>query len=219
MATTLLIARRVHELFPGSVEVIIITPQQCDAAAFGSGIRVIAAAAKGVYAAYTTGLRHAKGDYVWFLGDDDFPLDCASSLSELLKEGSADVIACPVIFSSGRVYKPSRYRLTLLLRNWCQQGIVYKRATLLCYRFFNRFPVQADHYVNVLLRAQPGVKIVYPGCPVCVFGVNGLSSRLRDERFRKVRKLLARRTLGFPQLAVFGSIVWCRAIVRRMFGW
>jgi glycosyltransferase involved in cell wall biosynthesis len=189
------------------------------AAASAAGcVRVIADTGGGVYAAYTRGLKAATGDYVWLMGDDDFPLDAAARLSPLIEKGDSDLIIAPVIYSTGRLYRPVSSPFFLMFRNWCQQGVIYRRSALLRHRMFRRLKTQADHYINILLYSDTSLKKHFFSEPVCVFGAHGISSRHRDLRFRALRPLLARRTLGMPGFLLFQLIANGRSFVRRLTG-
>jgi glycosyltransferase involved in cell wall biosynthesis len=210
VGTARCLAERFRELFCDlELEIIVVTPAKIGLPQDTSAcnVRFVRDTGGGVYAAYSEGLRHALGDYVWLIGDDDYPLDSSAGLALLLRAGEADVIVAPTVFSSGRVYRPHKNKLLLLFFNWCQQGVIYRRAALAKFRFFRRLRVQADHYVNVLMRADHGVRKVYVDVPICVFGVGGLSSRQKDLAFRALRPMLARRTLGCLGYLLFESIV------------
>jgi len=201
------LALRFRELFPAlAIEVVVVTPHPTDALS-EPGIRLVEDRGGGVYAAYTLGLKQARGDYVWLVGDDDYPLDTAARLTPLLLAREADLIVAPVIFSTGRVYRPYRSKLLLLFFNWCQQGVLYRRTALVKRPFYRRLRVQADHYVNVLMRADEDLRKVFFAEPICVFGAHGLSSRDGDVKFRALRPRLARRTLGYFGFLVFKAIV------------
>lgn len=206
--TALLIARRLSELLESELayEVVIVTPREPQGDA-GERIRFVSDNGGGVYAAYWLGLRAARGEYVWFMGDDDYPLDSLRSLLSAIKARNADLIVAPVIYSSGRLYKPSRSRLGLLFYNWCQQGILYRRSLILQMRFYKRLNVQADHYVNLVLRGNRELMIEYRDQPLCVFGAHGISSLGGDQSFRKLRPRLARRILPILEFWLFLSIV------------
>jgi glycosyltransferase involved in cell wall biosynthesis len=217
VATVVALAHRVAELLPQlSLEFIIITPQPDPQLSSSVPIRLVNDVGKGVYAAYMQGIRSARGEYVWLLGDDDYPLDGLASLHELLALRTFDLIIAPVIFSSGRFYRPPRTRFFLLLRNWCQQGVIYRRAIFDRRRFYRRLKIQADHHMNLLLRADRSITRVFVGEPLCVFGVGGISSRIRDEHFWRLRPRLARRTLGPVGLLLFWSIVQPFSRVKRL---
>jgi glycosyltransferase involved in cell wall biosynthesis len=169
-----------------------------------------------VYAAYNAGLQSARGEYVWFMGDDDYPLDAATSISGILQTGAVDLLVAPVLFSSGRIYRPARTLLLLHFLNWCQQGVIYRRRELLHHKFFRRLTVQADQYVNILLRSDPAVSKKYLDDPICVFGVNGLSGRGRDSGYRSLRFALAHRTLGCGAFFAFRLLAGIEPLVKRL---
>jgi glycosyltransferase involved in cell wall biosynthesis len=216
LETAQLLSARVRGLFPDlDVEAIIITPGAQESRAEDARVRYLRDAGRGVYAAYSQGLRAASGEYVWFLGDDDYPLEGAADLRAPLLAGAADVLVAPVIFSSGRLYRPRRFLLPLQFFNWCQQGVIYRRSVLGRYRFYRRLNVEADHYVNIRILADRSVKTVFIDTPVCLFGDRGVSSRETDSGYRFVQFALARRTLGRGAFLLFQTLIclgrWSRA--------
>lgn len=216
LGTARLLGERVMELLPAlDVEIIVVGPAVADVAVSDKLVRYVVDEGRGAYAAYTTGLRVAVGEYVWILGDDDYPLDSVARIGEFVREGLADVLVAPVLLSSGRIYRPTKSLLLLLYFNWCQQGIVYRRRVLLRHRFFRRMAVQADQYVNVLLRADPSVRFEYLPDPICVFGVNGLSGRTHDTAYESIRTVLARRTLGAAGFIAYRGLELLRLLTGR----
>jgi glycosyltransferase involved in cell wall biosynthesis len=215
--TAELLAGRIFGLFPSlQVEVIVVAPASQSLPGSTEGLTFLADTGRGVYRAFTTGLRQARGQYVWFIGDDDYPLDAAGGLHEDLVAGSADLLVAPVLFSSGRLYRPTRSRLILQFLNWCQQGVIYRREVLLRHRFFRRLPVQADQYVNIQLRCDPRVRIRFLDTPICMFGVNGVSGRAQDPGYRSVRRALAHRTLGSVQYLAFRALLFAEPLIKKL---
>jgi glycosyltransferase involved in cell wall biosynthesis len=216
LGTARLLGERVLELLPAlDVEIVVVGPSVADASVSDKLVRYVVDEGRGAYAAYAAGLRVAVGEYVWILGDDDYPLDSVSRIGEFVREGLADVLVAPVLLSSGRIYRPTKSLLFLLYFNWCQQGIVYRRRVLLRHRFFRRLAVQADQYVNVLLRADPLVRFEYLPDPICVFGVNGLSGRTHDTAYESMRTVLARRTLGGAGFIAYRGLELLRLLAGR----
>lgn len=216
LATARLLARRIRELLPDlETEVIIVSPELPEDEGDSTSVIYVRDTGRGVYAAYRTGIDRARGTYVWLLGDDDYPLDHVAAITGRLKEASADVIVAPVVFSSGRIYRPRRTKFFLLLRNWCQQGVIYRRSVLARHRFYRRLKIQADHYVNVLIRADAALTKEYLDQPICVFGVCGISSRVSDEHFWRLRPRLARRTLSWIGYLMFVSCVQSASHAKR----
>jgi glycosyltransferase involved in cell wall biosynthesis len=217
LETVRLLAGRIRELLPAlEVEVIVVTPSAADQPASNELLRYVTDARRGVYAAYNAGLLSAIGEYVWFMGDDDYPLDAATGISGILQAGAVDVLIAPVLLSSGPIYRPTRMLLLLHFLNWCQQGVIYRRRELLRHRFFRRLTVKADQYVNILLRSDPAVVKKYLDAPICVFGVNGISGRVHDLGYRSLRLALAHRTLGCGALFVFRLLTLIEPLVKRL---
>jgi glycosyltransferase involved in cell wall biosynthesis len=212
--TACLLGERLAELLSDiALEVIVVTPQATPVST--PTTRFIRDTRKGIYSAFNQGIKAAEGTYVWLLGDDDYPLDGIQSIIPELHTAAADLIIAPVIYSDGRRYTVSRSRLRLLVRNWCQQGLIYKRSALLRYRLYGRLRIEADHYSNVLINADPAMRKVFAEKPICVFNAGGASSRSGDEKFRRLRPLLARRTLGNATYPLFCLWDWAANLRRQ----
>ncbi|HEY4210561.1 MAG TPA: glycosyltransferase [Steroidobacteraceae bacterium] len=217
VTTARLLGERVRSLLPGlNVETIVVTP--APEAGSDAGLHYVEDRRRGVYAAYNSGLRDARGEFVWFMGDDDYPLDGAAILADLLTNSDADVFVAPVVLSTGRIYRPKRSRLLLHFLNWCQQGVVYRRSLFERYRLYSRLKVQADQYVNVLLRCDPEVAIRFLPEPLCMFGVSGVSGQRLDGKYRALRLALAARTLGPIDLALFRALTLVEPVVKSWLG-
>ena len=217
LQTATLLAQRIRELLPAlELEVIVVIPAAGERPTSSELVRYVADAGRGVYAAYNAGLRAASGEYVWFMGDDDYPLDAATGISGMLRAGTVDLLVAPVLFSSGRIYRPARTLLLLHFLNWCQQGVIYRRRELLNHRFFRRLPVQADQYVNILLRSDPALTRKFLAEPICMFGVNGVSGRTRDPGYRSLRLALAHRTLGCGTFCAFRLLTLIEPLIKRL---
>jgi hypothetical protein len=215
--TALLLAARLKDIFAAiQIEVIVVLPKGQLKPADTEGVHFVSDPARGVYLAYRAGLALATGTYCWFMGDDDCPLESAAVLVSALIAGQDDLLVAPVIFSSGRIYRPTRSTLILHFLNWCQQGVIYRRSLLARHRFFRRLTVQADQYVNILLRSDPAVRIAFYPLPICVFGVNGVSGRLRDVGYAHLRRPLARRTLSPGSYVMFRVLLLVEPIVKRL---
>jgi glycosyltransferase involved in cell wall biosynthesis len=217
LETATLLAERIRNLLPAlKIEVIVVTPPIGELPVSNELVRYVADAGRGVYSAYNAGLRSASGEYVWFMGDDDYPLDSATAITAILLAGPVDLLVAPVLFSSGRIYRPARTLLLLHFLNWCQQGVIYRRRKLLRHRFFRRLPVQADQYVNILLRSDPTVSKKFLTEPICMFGVNGVSRRVRDAGYRSLRLALAHRTLGCGAFLAFRMLAVIEPLIKRL---
>jgi glycosyltransferase involved in cell wall biosynthesis len=215
--TARLLAFRIKELLPAlQIEVLVVTPMGAERPTSDSLLRYVADVGRGVYPAYNAGLKAARGEYVWFIGDDDYPLDATTAIGDIISAGDVDMLIAPVLFSSGRIYRPTRTLLLLHFLNWCQQGVIYRRRELLRRRFFRRLTVQADQHVNILLRADPAIKKRFLAEPICVFGVHGVSGHMRDAGYSALRLALAHRTLGRGAFLAFRILTWIEPLIKRL---
>lgn len=212
-----LLATRVGDLLPGvQIEAIVVLPPDVPKPPDTRTVTFINDDRRGVYLAYRAGLQRATGEYCWFMGDDDYPLDGLMQMRASILALQEDVLVAPVLFSTGRKYRPTRSPLILQFLNWCQQGVIYRRSLLSRHRFFRRLAIQADQYVNILLRANPAVRIQFFSKPICVFGVHGVSGRQRDTHYASLRTALARRALGRSSFLLFRALMLIEPLVKRL---
>ena len=217
LETARLLAGRIRSLLPAlELEVIVVSPLAGEQTHSNGLVRYIADVGRGVYAAYNAGIQSCRGEYVWFIGDDDYPLDAVTEICTTLQLGIVDLLIAPVLFSSGRIYRPTRSLLVLHFLNWCQQGVIYRRRVLLRHRFFRRLTVQADQYVNILLRHDRSLKMKFIDKPICMFGVNGVSGRTHDSGYRALRLALAKRTLNGGAFMAFRALTLIEPLLKRI---
>jgi glycosyltransferase involved in cell wall biosynthesis len=168
-----------------------------------SDLRIVPEESRGIYAAMNTGLDHAKGTYVYFIGQDDILLPEAIHALNRGMQKHADLILANVFYGKGRVYKNRPSPHWLIWRNWCHQGIIYRRELLreTGMHFPEAFKTQADHYVNIVLTAGHGATIVkHDGC-IAWYSASGSSCKIVDSAFRARFRSLVREYFGFPASA------------------
>ena len=169
-----------------------------------SDLSIIPEESQGIYAAMNTGLDHAKGNYVYFIGQDDILLPEVIDALTLGSQKHADVILANVFWGTGRVYRNRPSPRSLIWRNWCHQGLIYKRELLrdAGMRFPEAYKTQADHYANIVLTAGHGATIVkHNGC-IAWYSASGISCKSVDSAFRVRFPSLIREYFGFPSFAI-----------------
>lgn len=151
----------------------------------------------GVYAAFDQGRRASLAPYVLFLGGDDFLLPGADDVLERLARGEGpDVVACPVVFGRRGLHAPLKSKYGLILRNWCQQGVFYRRSVLEQHAFDPRYRIQADHKLNLEIAADPRHRVEYADDIVAFFSLDGASSSAPDLAFWRDMPGIVRRAFG-----------------------
>ena len=169
-------------------EIIVVTPGDNDFPDLsGADARIVPQQGVGIYAAMNTGVNSAIGNYLYFIGQDDILLDpAAKAIRQGIDEGS-DLILSDVYWGERGIYKNCRSRSGLIWKNWCHQGIFYKRERFV--KNIGSFPVQfaaqGDHYVNIVFSGLPGLKTSkYKGC-VAWYSAEGYSTKSPDMDFRE----------------------------------
>jgi hypothetical protein len=138
---------------------------------------------RGVYAAYNIGIDHAQSRYTIFFGVDDIALPAMDTACAALEREPFDVFAAACYMQGKGVRLPSLDRRSLIRANWCQQGIFYATARLAQHRFDTRYPIQADHKLNIELIADPSTRLGIQTEPVAYFSLGGVSSQQHDLNF------------------------------------
>jgi hypothetical protein len=153
----------------------------------------------GVYAAFEQGLGHAGAPYCLFLGADDLLLPALVGVGPLLKQQTVDVVVADVLHERRGLVRQGIGPQALVLGNWCQQAVIYRRACLQALEqpFDLRYRIQADHALHLQLLGSPSLQIARYEHPICLFGAGGLSSRQIDPVFKAEMHMLVRRHLGW----------------------
>jgi len=140
----------------------------------------------GVYDAFNRAVQIASGDYILFLGADDF-LVC--DLSNIVYNFS-DLNT----LYYGDVYMPMRHKiiggkfskLRLAIHNICQQAIFYPRSVFAKYKFNTDYPLWADYLLNIQCFNDSEFSCHYLPVLVSYFNdYSGMTAFKNDEMFLK----------------------------------
>ena len=128
---------------------------------------------KGVYDAMNKAIKIAQGEWIYFLGADDYLTCDLGEIAEYLKDKQT--------IYYGDVYRPiinrrydgpfSPYKLAS--RNICQQSIFYPESVWKKYSFNLKYPVLADYELNMRCFADPDIKMQYMPVTIAVFHDKG----------------------------------------------
>ena len=178
-----------------------------------SDLHILREPSHGIYAAMNAGLDCANGTYIYFIGQDDIFLPEALGAIDKGLRHNADVILANVFWGRGEIFKNPSSPRSLIWRNWCHQGIIYRldlfRKTEM--HFPQAFKAQADHYVNIVMTAKDGAKIVkHNGC-IAWYSANGFSCKSIDGAFRAQFPSLIREHFGFRSFVI---VVLRRALLK-----
>ena len=154
---------------------------------------------RGIYSAMNDGIKQSEGSYLYFVGKDDIVLpNFATLLDQLGREGESAVFFDVYWGKSGAFSgKPSKW--TVLVRNFCHQGIIYSREVIDEHGpYWRKFRVQADHFLNIRLlwdeRFAPSIRY-FSGGRVW-YAADGFSSLAKDRLFWRLYPAIAKRFVG-----------------------
>jgi glycosyltransferase involved in cell wall biosynthesis len=159
---------------------------------------------EGIYYAMNKGLENITGDWVYFIGADDEVLDKFSELLNQLKDSSAVYygrVLIDVKPTPGPVNAYKHAKDTI-----CQQAIVYPAAVFKKYKYNTKYPITADHLLNMQCWADKELNFEFIDLTIANFNHTGISSVKIDTIFKKDQAALI--------LKYHGAGVWGRYVFR-----
>jgi glycosyltransferase involved in cell wall biosynthesis len=171
-------------------------------------VRVVDQEPRGVYPAYNRGLEEIRSTYVMVMGCDDLLLPGLDKVLDSIPTGQLPhIVAARVLMQDIGVVGPSRVRWGLIFRNWCQQGLLYRTDIFSSRRFDCKYPIQADHKLNMEVVSNPAMVIQYRNDIICHFSSSGLSQKAYDWVFREDMPNIVR--------TYYGPFFWIVALTKR----
>ena len=137
-------------------------------------IKIICEKDKGVYDAMNKAVEIAEGEYLYFLGSDDFLYDnnVLQNIFNFSKVNHSDVLYGSVIFSSNRSIYAGEFTLERLLftQNICHQAIFYNKE---CFKKLGNYNLKyyllADWDFNIRCFMHPSFKINFIDTIIAVY--------------------------------------------------
>ena len=180
-------------------------------------IRIYSESDKGIYDAMNKGIKKAQGEWVYFLGSDDWLLN-NGVLEQVL---SSDIDNLDVVY--GEVRSPvltednrGGWTKKNVSANRCHQAIFYKNYIFNKLGLYNlRYPYAADFEFNLRWLFNKKIKNTYLPIEIAFFSPEGVSSNNSDENFWKDFYLIVLRK-GYWQLKTSEKIYYVKnAILQK----
>lgn len=167
----------------------------------------------GIYDALNKGVKKAKGDWLYFLGSDDFLLEGFSDFAEKLKDsktiyyGNSESHYAGTIKPTYEILKGkfTSYRLTKYCMN--HQSIVYPSSIFKYHHYDLKYKVFADYALNLMLWGNRSYKKTYLPISIVDYNMNGFSSMTSDEMFLSDKPKIIRKHMGL--------LIYFRYMLRR----
>lgn len=159
-------------------------------------VKFIFSEPNGVYKAFLTGVPISDGEYIIFSGGDDFFMPGLSQIISIFSNNNTpDVIVSPVCFGNERLLIPPKTKLGIILKNWCQQGVLYRKELFKHHQFDSSYPIQADHKFNIELMGAE-LNIHYSKYISAYFSCGGISQTKPDSSFWKDMPRIVSKNFG-----------------------
>lgn len=149
----------------------------------------------GIYDAMNKAIKYAKGDWVYFLGADDTLLPGFSEMAKLL-EDPGTIYYGKAICDNHTIGRDSYNGYEIASLNICHQTIFYPKAVFRKYKYDTRYPVRADHYLNILCFADKELKFKFHPITVAIYNSDGFSSKNSDPVFYNDINEIIKKNLG-----------------------
>lgn len=178
-----------------------------------NNIAIIDAKPLGVYSAFNRGLDENPEGYVLFLGVDDIVLPGLDRVIEFIlsSDERPELIAACSLRQGIGLSIPGKVRGSLIVRNWCQQGLLYHSKLFEDKRFDVTYIVRADHKFNLELVANRKNRVVYRSDVITHFSSGGFSSQVADLKFIADMPSIVRHS--------YGPFFWLFALIVRELKW
>lgn len=149
----------------------------------------------GIYDAMNKAIPYAKGDWLYFLGADDTLLPGFSEMAKSLNDPDT-IYYGKAICNNNIIGRDSYDGYEIASLNICHQTIFYPKAVFRKYQYDTKYPVRADHYLNILCFADKDLKFKFQPATVAVYNPEGFSSQNSDPAFYNDIDAIIRENLG-----------------------
>jgi glycosyltransferase involved in cell wall biosynthesis len=149
---------------------------------------------RGIYDAMNKAIKHAKGDWLLFLGADDTLLTGFSELSGLLIDHNCVYYGESQWLHMIHGGSFNHYRLAKF--NICHQNIFYPKSVFDHYKYNEEYKVSADYHLNILLFTDSRFRFEFHPILVSIYAAGGFSSQHIDLSFNKDRDQIVKENFG-----------------------
>lgn len=155
-------------------------------------IRIYSEPDKGIYDAMNKGIKKAQGEWLYFLGSDDWILtpETLSSVFSMDINGY-DVVYGDVESSHLGPEHSGEWTLATIDYNRCHQGILYKKIIFKKLGYYNMdYCVCADFDINLKWFFSKKIHSKYIPIIIAHYSANGFSGQCVDKEFDKIAPFL-----------------------------
>lgn len=163
----------------------------------------------GVYDAMNKGVRLATGEWLLFIGADDFVLHPLLETLEHLKDPQHIYYANVFYPNHARIYRGKISTYRFMLDNLSHQCIFYPKPIFERYQYDTRYPIMADYALNIQCYGDKSLQFDYLPYVVAVHSDHeGLSKSAKDEHFIEQKATLVKAHFSSTWYAIYRTHKW-----------
>lgn len=173
---------------------------------------------KGIFDGMNKGLDLSTGDWVYFIGSDDY-LHNNSVLENIFKnkfQHNTELVIGNVLYSNGKIFKSFLNWRILFYCSVHHQGAFYKRKLFEKNYYQTEEYYPSDYEINLGLYLKK-IKHEYYNQIICVYNLGGESSNVIWERYKK--EIVARNIhlSSFLLKTILGIQTTSRFVIKKIF--
>ena len=183
-------------------------------------IKICSEKDKGIYDAMNKGIERANGEWIYFLGSDDYFLNdtVLENLTRSINLDECDFVYGNVLSPEyGEKYDGEFDQQKIIEKNICHQALFVRRKLLQSMGSFNiRYKLLADYDFNLRCMFNKKVRKKHVDLVIAYYAPAGSSSTITDEAFIKDKNWLLLK-YGFTSFSWRQRIQLCRQLIREVF--
>jgi glycosyltransferase involved in cell wall biosynthesis len=138
----------------------------------------------GVYDAMNKGVKLSNGDYILFLGCDDYLFDIFHEIVNFFQEKTVSYYGDVILSKNKKEYGGRFYSLKLFIKNIPHQAIFYSRHVFADFKFDCKYITVADYALNLKIFSNKKYGMKYISKTIAFYNnEHGISSTLIDHAF------------------------------------
>ena len=160
----------------------------------------------GIYDAMNKAIKHAAGEWIYFLGADDVLYPDFSSLAAELQDANTIYYGSVTTRGFKRFGKVSAYHMAKT--GIFHQAIIYPAVIFEKYEYEQKYRVFADYALNMRCYKDKSIRWEFRDYIIANFNHTGLSGTEGDETFEKDKARLIREN--------FSASIWLRFMIKML---
>lgn len=172
---------------------------------------------EGVYNAMNKGIDISRGEWLYFIGADDYFL-----VNKSLEDIPFADLSMYLAISGGVVYEGAKYVISsfsnkMFLHNTLHhQATFYSKKLFLAFQYDEEFKIVADYELNLILFLHHRKKVKFIKNIICFCRLDGLSLKYANEAHKEMNKVRRKHFCFFNNI-LLGTLLWVKVMLLSIY--